>query len=61
VIAATDVVMICIGSGATAGAYNVQCDAVAAGSCRISIGNMSSGSLGEAIVLNFVVIKAVNV
>ena len=60
VIAATDVVMVCIGSGATAGAYNVQCDAVAAGSCRISIGNMSSGSLSEAIVLNFVVIKAVN-
>ena len=60
VIAATDVVMVCIGSGATAGAYSVQCDAVAAGSCRISIGNMSSGSLGEAIVLNFVVIKAVN-
>jgi hypothetical protein len=59
VITATDVVMICIGSGATAGAYNVQCDAVAAGSCRISIGNMSSGSLGEAIVLNFVVIKGV--
>ena len=60
VIAATDVVMVCIGSGATAGAYSVQCDAVAAGSCRISIGNMSSGSLSEAIVLNFVVIKAVN-
>ncbi len=59
-IAATDVVMVCIGSGATAGAYNVQCDAVAAGSCRISVGNMSSGSLGEALVLNFVVIKAVN-
>ena len=60
VIAATDVVMVCVGSGATAGAYNIQCDAVATGSCRISIGNMSSGSLGEAIVLNFVVIKAVN-
>ena len=60
VIAATDVVMVCVGSGATAGAYNIQCDAVAAGSCRISIGNMSSGSLSEAIVLNFVVIKAVN-
>ena len=59
VIAATDVVMICIGSGATAGAYTVQCDAVAAGSCRISVGNMSSGSLSEAIVLNFVVIKSV--
>jgi hypothetical protein len=60
VIAATDVVYVCIASGATAGAYNVQVDAVAAGSCRISVGNMSSGSLGEAIVLNFVVIKAVN-
>lgn len=60
VIAATDVVMVCIRSGATAGAYNVQCDAVAAGSCRISVGNMSSGSLSEALVLNFVVIKSVN-
>jgi hypothetical protein len=60
VISATDVVYVCIASGATAGAYNVQVDAVAAGSCRISLGNMSSGSLGEAIVLNFVVIKAVN-
>jgi len=59
-IAATDVVYVCIASGATAGAYNVQVDAVAAGSCRISVGNMSSGSLGEAIVLNFVVIKATN-
>lgn len=58
-IATTDVVMVCIGSGATAGAYNVQCDAVASGSCRISVGNMSSGSLSEAIVLNFVVIKSV--
>lgn len=58
-IAATDVVMVCIGSGATAGAYNVQCDAVASGSCRISVGNMSSGPLSEAIVLNFVVIKSV--
>jgi hypothetical protein len=60
VIAATDVVYVCISSGATAGAYNVQVDAVAAGSCRISVGNMSAGPLSEAIVLNFVVIKAVN-
>jgi hypothetical protein len=59
VIAATDVVMISIASGATAGAYSVQCDATAAGSCRISVGNRNAGSLGEAIVLNFVVIKSV--
>ena len=58
-IGASDVIVACIKSGATAGAYNVQCDAVAAGSCRISVGNMSTGSLGEAIVLSFVVIKAV--
>ena len=60
-IAATDVVMVSIASGATAGAYSIQCDATAAGSCRISVGNRSTGSLSEAIVLNFVVIKAVNV
>lgn len=58
-IAATDVVYACIASGATAGAYNVQVDAVASGSCRISVSNLSSGSLSEAIVLNFAVIKAV--
>ena len=58
-IAATDVVYACVASGATSGAYNVQVDAVAAGSCRVSIGNMSSGSLNEALVLNFVIIKAV--
>jgi hypothetical protein len=60
-IAATDVVMVSIASGATAGAYSVQCDATAAGSCRISVGNRNAGSLGEAIVLNFVVIKSVAV
>jgi hypothetical protein len=59
VIAATDVVMVSIASGATAGAYSIQCDATAAGSCRISVGNRNAGSLGEAIVLNFVVIKSV--
>ena len=59
VIAATDVVLVSIASGATAGAYSIQCDATAAGSCRISVGNRNAGSLGEAIVLNFVVIKSV--
>jgi hypothetical protein len=58
-IAATDVVLVSIASGATAGAYSIQCDATAAGSCRISVGNRNAGSLGEAIVLNFVVIKSV--
>ena len=59
-IAATDVVVTAISSGATAGAYNTHVDAIAAGSCRISITNFSASSLSEAIVLNFAVIKAVN-
>lgn len=58
-IAATDVVVVCIKSGGTAGAYNVVVDAVAAGSCQISLTNLSTGALGEALVLNFAVIKAV--
>jgi hypothetical protein len=58
-IAATDVVVTAISSGATAGAYNTHVDAIAAGSCRISITNFSAGPLAEAIVLNFVVIKGV--
>lgn len=58
-IAATDVVNVAIKSGATAGAYVVMVDATAAGSCRISVRNMTAGALAEAIVLNFAVIKAV--
>lgn len=53
----SDLVVVNIASGATAGAYTVTVDAVAAGSCRISVGNVSAGSLSEAIVLNFGVIK----
>jgi hypothetical protein len=59
-IAATDVVVTAISSGATAGAYNTHVDAIAAGSCRISITNFSTGPLAEAIVINFIVIKGVN-
>jgi hypothetical protein len=58
-VAATDVIVTCIASGATADAYNVQVDAVAAGSFRVAIANMTAGSLSEALVINFVVIKAV--
>lgn len=57
-IAATDVVLVCIKSGATAGAYTVVVDEVSTGSCRVSVTNGSSGSLSEAVVLNFVVFKA---
>jgi len=58
-IAATDAVVVNIASGATANSYLVGVDAVAAGSCRITLTNTSAGNLGEALVLNFAVIKAV--
>jgi len=56
-IAAVDVIQTSIVSGATAGAYDVTVDAVAAGSCRISIYNRTAAPLSEAIVINFAVIK----
>lgn len=58
VVAATDVVIVNVASVGTAGAYVVQTTAVAAGSFGISVKNVSGGSLSQAIVLNFAVIKA---
>ena len=56
-VAATDVVIVNHGSAGTAGAYVVQCSAVAAGSFKVTDGNVSGGSLSQAIVINFAVIK----
>jgi hypothetical protein len=59
-IAATDVVVVSVKSGGTAGAYLVSAGAVAAGSCSITLFNcQTSGNLSEAVVLSFAVIKAV--
>jgi len=58
-IAATDVVIVNHASVGTAGAYQVTVSAVGNGTCTISVRNITSGSLSEAIVLNFAVIKAV--
>lgn len=58
-IAATDIVIVNIVSGATLNSYYVFVDAVAAGSCHISLRNDSIGTLSEAVVIGFVVIKGV--
>lgn len=58
-IAATDVVQLSIASGATADAYQLCVTATSAGFCRVQIRNVSAGSLAEAIVLNFAILKAV--
>ncbi len=56
-VAATDVVVVNHGSAGTAGAYWLCVSTVAAGSFKISVGNLSGGSLSQAIVLNFAVFK----
>ena len=56
-VSATDVVVVNHGSAGTAGAYVVQANTLAAGSFKITVGNVSGGALGEAIVLNFVALK----
>ncbi len=58
-VAATDVVVLSIASGGTAGSYLLTVSAVASGSFTISMSNVSTSTLGEALVINFAVIKAV--
>lgn len=59
-IVATDVIIVNMQSGGTAGAYLFSISAVGTGSCVITISNASAGSLSEALVLNVMVLKGVN-
>tara|TARA_R110000796_G_scaffold193650_1_gene310114 strand:+ start:239 stop:709 length:471 start_codon:yes stop_codon:yes gene_type:complete len=56
-IAATDIVIVNHASVGTAGAYMVHVVEVGAGSFKIGVGNVTVGSLSEAIILHFAVIK----
>lgn len=58
-IAANDLVVFTHVSGGTLGAYNIACTP-AAGSATINLRNTSGGSLSEAPVFRFAVIKSVN-
>jgi hypothetical protein len=57
-IAATDIIVLNHVSAGTAGSYLLNAQA-AAGSASINVRNITSGSLSEAIVIGFAVIKAV--
>jgi hypothetical protein len=60
VVAATDTINLNLQSGnATAGTYRYWIDKVSSGSFVVVIENRSAGSLSEALVFNFAVIKAV--
>jgi len=56
-VAATDVVIVNHGSAGTMGAYVVQATEIGSGTFEVSVKNVSGGSLSEAIVINFAVIK----
>ena len=56
-IAATDLLVLNHVSGGTAGAYTLNAQA-AAGSASINVRNITTGSLSEAIVIGFAVIKS---
>lgn len=59
-IAAKDIIIVNIVSGATANSYIASVGAVAAGSCVIQLANITAAtSLSEAVVLGFAIIKAV--
>lgn len=58
-IAATDSINIHRASGGTANAYRIEVDSVAAGSCVVAITNITAGSLSEAVVINFAILKGV--
>ena len=58
-IAATDAVVVLHESGGTIGAYSFGSTA-ASGSVVISVHNNTPGSLSDAVVLRFVVVKSVN-
>jgi hypothetical protein len=59
-IAATDHIIVSHESAGTLGAYAVNGRATGAGTAAIDVRNGSAGSLSEAIVLRFSVIKSVN-
>ena len=56
-IGSGDAVIVNIVSGATAMRYDVIVETVGAGACSITLRNYSGGSLSEAVVLGFVVVK----
>ena len=56
-ISATDVVVVNHGSAGTARSYLVNANSLASGSFKVTVANVSAGSLSEAIVINFVALK----
>jgi hypothetical protein len=60
-LSAKDVVIVNVASAnATAGAYNAWISSMLAGSCTITVRNITAGALLEAVVINFAIIHNVS-
>jgi hypothetical protein len=59
-VTATDVPVVAIQSVGTAGSYLASVGSVSNGAFTITISNASAGSLSQALVLNYVIIKGSN-
>ena len=55
-ISAKDVIILTVGAGATSGAYNCWISSMSAGTCTITLRNISGSNLSEAVVINFAII-----
>jgi hypothetical protein len=56
IISAKDVIILNVGSVGTAGAYTTYVSSMSAGSGVITLRNLTSGSLSEAVVINYAII-----
>lgn len=58
-LSAKDVIIVNVASAnATAGAYNCFVSSMLAGSATITLRNITTGSLSEAVVINFAIVHA---
>ena len=55
-ISTKDVIILNVGSVGTAGAYTTYVSSLAAGSAVLALRNLTSGSLSEAVVINYAII-----
>jgi len=58
-ITTTDTIHTNYASGGTIGAYRIDVDNITAGTCDITVTNLTGGSLSEAIVINYAILKGV--
>jgi len=55
-ISSNDTIIVCISGGATAAAYTTYISSLATGSALVTLRNLTGGSLGEAVIINYAII-----